>query len=298
MLPKGSHRRVVQRRIGCHDLQGGVPPKRMRVLTKRDKGNPAQRPDRYRLLWVFVLVVLSTGCTKQVRSSQAIVKKDASLESLLNLYQNRMEPGFGMKALMEVKTQHPDQGGHSFLASWHSKKDAIRIRGFNLFGGTLFELQLKDPTFFLIIPSENKRLAAPLDELDQLAGGKIPFGSLELLEWVKRGGVPHVAASAIPALEKGDDLFILYLFTVEQGRARLREKVWIERAAFLAKKVELFDRSGLRRGVILLDDYRRIGRRHFPFSIRGKTGGETVSLNFREVSWVTPLENDQDNKVE
>ncbi len=264
----------------------------MRVLTKLNKGT-ARRPDRSALLWVLVVVFLSAGCTKQIRPTQTIVKKDASLENLLNLYQNRLEPGIGIKAVMEVKTQHPRQGGHTFLASWHSRQDTIKIRGFNLFGGTLFELQIKDPTFLLTLPSENKRLEAPLNELDQVAGGKIPFGSLELLEWVKRGGVPVVPPSTLPALEKGDDFFILYLFTVEQGRARLEEKIWIERTRFWTKKVELFDHTGRQRGVILLDDHRRVGKRHFPFSVRGNTGGETVSLDFREVSWITPLQDEQ-----
>ncbi|HIE65678.1 MAG: hypothetical protein ABGX83_01650 [Nitrospira sp.] len=268
----------------------------MRVQGGFDKEGTVGLRKQNRLLWILVLLFLSYGCTKQVRSTPTTVKKDTSLEGLLKLYQNRMKAGFGIKALMKVKTQRPHQGGHSFLASWHSEKDTTLVRGFNLFGGTLFELHLQNSTFFLRIPSENRRLEAPLDELDQMAGREIPFASLELLEWVKRGGVPHVAESVIPALEKGDDLFILYLFTVEQGRARLQEKVWIERSAFWAKKVELFDRTGLRRGVILLDDYRQVGGHHFPFSIRGETGGETVSLNFREVSWVPPPQNEPSEK--
>jgi outer membrane biogenesis lipoprotein LolB len=263
-----------------------------------DSAGTARRQDCIGLLWVLILVFLSYGCTKQVRSSPTITKKDASLEALLNLYQNRLNPNFGIKALMEVKTLNPNQGGHSFLASWHSKKDTIRIRGFNLFGGTLFELQLEDPTFFLTLPSENKRLEAPLDELEQVAGGKIPFGSLELLEWVKRGGVPLITGLTVPALEKREGHFILYLFTVEKGRARLQEKIWIERTRFWAKKVELFDRTGLRRGVILLDDYRRVGSRYFPFSVSGNTESKTISQNFREVYWVTTPQNVKGDKNE
>jgi len=263
----------------------------MRVQSGFKKEGTASRQNQYRLLWILVLIFLPYGCTKQIRPAPTAFRKDTSLETLLKRYQNHLEPEFGIKALMEVKAQRPHQGGYSFLASWHSKEDTIRIRGFNLFGGTLFELQLEDPVFILSIPSEKNKLVAPLDELGQLSGGKIPFGSLELLEWVRRGGVPLVAESVIPALEKGEHFFILYLFTVEQGRARLREKIWIEQTAFWAKKVELFDRTGLRRGVILLEDYRRVGSRHFPFSVRGTTGDETVSLNFREVSWIMPLQN-------
>lgn len=276
------------------DLQGGALP----ILSEVDKEVTKERLNHHGLLWVWVLIVLSYGCTKQIRPSLTIVKQDTSLEALLDRYQNRLEPESGIKALMEVKTQRPNRGGHSFLASWHSRDESIRIRGFNLFGGTLFDLQLSDPDFLLNIPSENMRFQAPLDELEDIAGEKIPFGSLELLEWVKRAGVPMVNETDVPALEKGDDLFILYLFTLDGDRARLREKVWIERTRFWVKKVELFDRTGLRRGVILLDDYRGVDSRHFPFSVSGKMGGGTVSLNFREVSRIAPPQKGQGIKDE
>lgn len=240
------------------------------------------------LMGGFLTLSLFSGCAKQVRPTPSPIQKDASIEELLSLYQKRLKGTGSFKALMEVTAHFGDHGRHTFRASLHFQNDQSRIRGFDLFGGTLFDLRLNDRFFSLKVPSEKAPLEAELEQFELVAGEKIPFGSLDLLEWVQRGGIPEPALRDIPALEKGKDFFILYLFSMERGMARLRQKISIERTAFRVKRVELFERSGVRRGMLTFDNYRKLDGRDFPFFVKGAGGGEEIAMTFREVSFGLP----------
>ena len=230
-----------------------------------------------------------SGCTKQLRSTPPSIQKDASIEELLSLYQKRLKGTESLKALMEVTANFGDRGRHRFQASLHAHNNQSRIRGFDLFGGTLFDLRLNDVFFSLKVPSEKMPVEAELEQFESVAGEKLPFGSLDLLEWVQRGGLPALTLRDIPALEKGKDFFILYLFSIERGMARLRQKIHIERTHFRVKQVELFDRSGLRRGMLTFDNYRKVDGHDFPFFVKGSGGGEGIVMTFREVSFGEPV---------
>jgi hypothetical protein len=229
---------------------------------------------------------LSAGCGRQIRPSQEIVKKDASLEELLTLYQLRREAADGFKGLMSVTADFPKQGRHTAQATVFSIDDQIRFRVFNLFGGTLFDLTMDGPV--VSWTAEGKTFEGSRAELEEAPPAEIPLGSIELLDWVGKGGLPKIAPPDIPALEKGENFFILYLFTVDRGKGYLKEKIWIERTAFWVKKVETFDSSGARRGMITLDDYRKVKGREFPFVIEGQSQGQKVTLNFKEISLSPP----------
>lgn len=240
-----------------------------------------------RSITVVILFFLLSACTKQVRPTppHGVQKRDISLEELLDLYQKRLDGKKRLKALMEVRADLSDRGIHRFQSSWHSHGDQIEIRGFDLFGGTLFDLGLNGSVFSITIPSEQKHFEGNLELFDEMAGEKIPFGSLDLIDWVKRRGIPELTTAQVPAIEEREESFILYLFTSERGRGILQQKIWIERTAFRVKKVELFDRAGKRRGMVELNDYRRIDGSDFPFSIRGFSQKATIALRFREVSF-------------
>jgi len=191
---------------------------------------------------------------------------------------------------MELSGDFGAQGSHSFQAAFRSHGRESRIRGFDLFGGTLFDLRLDDRFFSLKLPAEATALEARLDQFEALAAGeKIPFGTLDLLHWLKRGGIPEVRLQDIPALEKRSDIFILYLFSVSQGMAQIHQKILIERTAFLVKQVEIFDSSGFRRGILSFEDYRQIDGRNIPFSVKGIADGKMLKVTFRELSFVPPI---------
>lgn len=239
---------------------------------------------RCRFVIVWALLLLSVGCTKQIRPEGEAVKKDASLEELLNLYRLRREELPGFKGLMQVTAHFPQQGRHTFQATIRSEGDQIRFRVLNLFGGTLFDMMIDGPAVSFTLPSEKKKFEGTLDELEEQIQTEIPPGSLDLLDWLSRAGIPDVESPLIPALEKGEDLFILYLFITDGREAQLVEKVWIERTAFRVKKVETFEASGAVGGVMTLDDYRSVGGHDFPFSVDGESRGEKISARFKEIS--------------
>jgi len=244
-------------------------------------------PRSFLIIALFSLML--PACTKQIRPSlhplPEVIKLDASLDELLHLYQQRLKLKTALKALIEVKADLGKRGKHTFQSAWRSDRNRVKMKGFNLFGGTLFELDLRASKFSVNIPLERKFFEGELEYFDAMTDGKIPLGSLALLEWVKRGGIPELGPKHIPALEKQDDVFILYIFSTELGLGFLKEKIWIERTAFRVKKVELYDRNGLRKGTIIFDNYRKIEGQFFPFSITGNSRGQILELNFNEVSF-------------
>ncbi len=240
---------------------------------------------RYRPLFMsMALFFFLAACTKQIKATP-VVKQDATLQELLSLYKQRLSRNTPMKALLKVDADLGARGRHSFQSAVHSSIRDIHLRGFNLFGGTLFDLTVNDRSFSLKTASDPKPFEADLDFYEEMAGRQVPFGSLDLLRWVQRMGVPETAFPKIPMLEKGEAFFTLYLFLVYQGQAHLEEKVFIERGAFRVTRVELFDPSGLRRGTIELGNYQNVSGRDVPFSIKGQGGGEVIDLSFKEVSF-------------
>ncbi len=236
-------------------------------------------------LGLLCLLTLSACAGKQTKTIVTTPKQDASLEELLSLYQQRSKMNRNIKALVQVDAKLGARGHHKIQSIWQSSKEDIHLRGLNLFGGDLFRLHIDATSFSLKTPAEPQALEADLEFFHEIVGKQIPFGSIELLRWVQRGGIPDTAFPKIPVLEKRDNDFIIYLFSVFEGRAILLDKLIIERNAFRIRRVELFDHTGLRRGIIELDDYRSVEGQDFPFSVKGITDDKTITLTFKEVSF-------------
>lgn len=208
----------------------------------------------------------------------------------MDLYRHRLDDTRQLKALMQVDADLGARGKHTFQAAWKTGDDHTRIRGFNLFGGTLFDLTLTASAFAIKIPSEKKEFEGDLGIFNKIAGEKIPLVSLEPIDWVERRGIPEIGKKQIPALEKTDGFFILYLFSSTEGMGRLEEKIWIERVEFRVTQVEQFDRSGVRRGILKLGDYRKINGKAVPFYLKAIGREETIELKFKEVSFSNTFE--------
>lgn len=237
----------------------------------------------------LVMLLLVSGCAKkEIRPDGEAVKKDASLEELLTHYQLRRQAWTGFKGLVEITADSQRQGRHTIQASWVFQDGETRIRGFNLLGGTLFELRLAGPMVTLHLPSERRTIEATRSEFEQEIQGAIPIGSPTLIDWVNRSGLPDPAPPSLPALEKGKDHFILYLLRALPGKAILEEKISIERTAFRVERVDLFDIMGARRARLIFGDYRKVGQQDFPFEVRAESEGEKVALRFREISPMAP----------
>lgn len=237
----------------------------------------------------LVALLLVSGCAKrEIRPVEEAVKKDASLEELLILYQLRQREWSGFRGLLEITADSRRQGRHTFQASWLFQNGETRIRGFNLLGGTLFELRLAGSRVTLHLPSERRTIEATREEFEEEIRAAVPIGSLALIDWVNQGGLPDPTPPSLPALEKGEDLFVLYFLRALPARAVLEEKISVERTAFRVERVERFDMMGDRRGLLRFADYRKVGQRDFPFEVRGESEEERIALRFKEVSPIDP----------
>ncbi|MGB3940423.1 MAG: DUF4292 domain-containing protein [Candidatus Manganitrophaceae bacterium] len=236
------------------------------------------------LLGLVVLLFVSGCAKKQLRPTEERVKKDASLEELTVLYRLRREEWNGFKGLLEITTETRREGRHTFQATWLLQGGQTRIRGFDILGGTLFELRLAGSQVVLTLAAERRTIETSRREFESQPGAAMPIGSLALLDWVNRGAIPEATPPLLPVLEKGEERFFLYLLKPFPEKGILEEKISIERTAFRVDRVETFDLEGSRRAVVTFDDYRKVGGREFPFDVQGEERGEKISLRFKEVS--------------
>ncbi len=233
----------------------------------------------------WIILIILTGCAVRAPLPQDALKKDASLQELLHLYQNRRDEMKGFKGLANVTVASPRSGRQRFKAAFFSEHGQIRIEGFDLLGGTLFDFTMTPSTASLTIPLKRKTIHLSRDAFEKIAQKEAPFGSIEFLDWIKRAGIPEVTPY-VPVLEKTDDFLILSLMAFHQEKASLQEKVWIERSALWVKKVEVFDPAGALRAVVRMDHYRKVGQQDIPFVVEWENQQERVAVQFTEVALI------------
>ncbi len=231
----------------------------------------------------WVILVVLTGCAFHL--PQEAIKKEVSLQDLLHLYQNRLDGIKGFKGLANVTVASPRSGYQKFKAAFFSGHSQIRVEGFDLLGGTLFDFTITPSTASLTIPLKRKAIHLSRDAFEKLVQKEAPFGSIEFLDWIKRAGIPEITPY-VPVLEKTDDFLVLSLVAFPQEKASLQKKVWIERSALWVKKVETFDPAGALRAVVTMDRYRRIGQQDIPFVVEWETQQERVAIQFTEVALI------------
>ena len=101
---------------------------------------------------LFVALLLAVGCTRHIPPSMPF-SKDPSLEELLSLYQREREIIPPLKGLIKVTiTDNIDKG---FWGRWRSRDGVIAIDGYNLLGGTLFNLKVDESEISLSSSESN-----------------------------------------------------------------------------------------------------------------------------------------------
>jgi hypothetical protein len=242
-----------------------------------------------RALFLLVAILTLVGCARRVHPIigspiTAPYSQDVSLDELLSLYQKEQAALPPLIGLMEVSVS--DSLLKRFWAKWRSHSDTMKIEGFDLLGGSLFDFQWKrQPTG----QTETGQPETGLPEIIFTAAdsGKEFVGSrkgfkryldtqtsemrmewLTLLDWVARGGLPDVGALNAtsttpyrPALEKQKDQLILYFFMEEEKNPVLMQKVFIDPESLRVTEALFFDpTTGAMEAQISFRDYRYVGR--------------------------------------
>jgi len=234
-----------------------------------------------RLILFLAIFGAIAGCTRPLGIKKE--HREISLAELIAIYQHRREGILHIKGLMEVTVIPAKRQKQVFHAAWRSNPQHIKIHGFNLLGGTLFHFELTEETVSFVMPVRRLNLQVSRDKFEEAAGEKIPLGSLEMLEWVREGGIPKVPPHLVPRLEKNGPLLVLTLSTAVEDKMDLQEKIWIELDKLLVKKVEIFDKDHARRAIMKITEYQKIGVHMIPSSIEWEGPEGTVQLRWIEI---------------
>ncbi len=208
------------------------------------------------------------GCVQMIQPSMP--PKDPSLEELLSLYQQETKAIPPLKGLM--KATLTDKVEKGFWAKWRSRNGAIEIDGYNLFGGTLFNLKVAGSEIALASSENNfKGNREALAQYLATHHSEIRMEWVSLLDTIARGGLPDFTQPDRPILEKEDNHIVL---SFVNGHDHLTRKVWIERNHLRVSRAIFFNGEGHQNAIMLFDDYRRVDKTLFPFSIRMEARGE------------------------
>jgi outer membrane lipoprotein-sorting protein len=249
---------------------------------------------RKMLLLVGVLLAIGmVGCT--VKRTPALDVRDgplkeATLEQLIDLLDLRYRDIRTLRALVEVEAESPKGKSSFYGILLFQRPDQLRLQGSDPFGRTVFDLIAEGEESRIYLPREDRFLSEESDSLPFLSkGGESILGVHDLLEVLGASGGAYLDPALIPALEKKDDFYILYLFFLGDSRAVLFKKLWLERKYFRLTKEEIFDSAGERRLIISFDDYQKVEDRWRPLKVKAEAAKDYhLVLNYSEIQ-VNPL---------
>ncbi|MBI3598412.1 MAG: hypothetical protein HY201_03010 [Nitrospirae bacterium] len=229
-----------------------------------------------RQLVLLGALLFFTGCAAGILR-EASPSQDPSLEELLAFYQREREAIPPLKGLMKVTITDTIEKG--FWARWRSRDGAIEINGFELLGGTLFNLKMKGSELTLV-SSENNFTGSRegFEQYLKAHHSEIQMEWVTLLDWIARAGLPDLSMSHQPILSKEDDQFILDFFDSDD---HLTHRVLIERARLRVKQALFFNKEGLMLVRMMFDDYRPIRQAFFPFFIKIEAHPRQMEIVFK-----------------
>lgn len=241
------------------------------------------------LLGLGALLLVLSGCATPkalMPAGENIPLRDADLDELLELLDERYEDLSALKALVDVEVQGPSGRGEFAGALFFRRPDQLRLRGLDLLGRTLFDLSARHEDVKLYVPAEDRLLTdrADLSSVLGLGADGFSLGLTDLLEVLGAGSGVYLDAAYMPALEKGEREYVLYLFFPQGSRAFLFKKLWLERRHFRLVREEIFDPTGQKRLTLSFEDYQEVEGLWRPLRVRAETWeGARVAVVYREL---------------
>jgi outer membrane lipoprotein-sorting protein len=234
-----------------------------------------------------LLILSLSGCsTKRVSAPVVEVGPagDASLEELLELMDRRYQDLTTLKALLRVEAKMPSGKGAFYGILLFRRPDQLRLQGLDLLGRPVFDLLTRGEEVQIYLPREDRTLTEGIESFPFFGEGHALLKLSDLLELLGASGGVYLDPALISALEKDKSVYILYLFLLQDSRAILYKKLWLERIHFRLIKEEIFDPEGQRRLAIFFDDYQKIEGQWRPLRVRAETQENyQMNLEYSEV---------------
>jgi hypothetical protein len=206
----------------------------------------------YLLLFTFYSL---TGCA-WFQLAPEVPLRQATAEQLTGMLQERETIIRTMKGLFRAQIKGPGVLVAQRVegAMYYRRPGALRLQGFNQFGGKLFEFSRYRDLYRLDLPSEGKRFAGSVDELRRAKIGRL----MQLSQWAVNGvvGIDSSNGARVALVEDGDRYRLDVFDAAQEGRVLRR--LWFERRSLQMVQEERLLLNGDVEALMTFDDFRPI----------------------------------------
>lgn len=197
------------------------------------------------------MTIVMSGCGPRYSIAPEPPLLSASLKDLLDRLDHRTQSIQTLKALLTIRSERQAAVTSSlfYSRSPEGAPPSLRVKGFDSFGRTLFDLIWSNDRVLLTIPGQGRVLESGPDKRE---GPSLPaeFGleAAELRQAVSAMVGPFVESGEIPVLEQVGPNYLIHLIRVSGGGGRLTKRLWIERSRLRLIREEIFERAGSTEG--------------------------------------------------
>ncbi len=258
----------------------------------------------------FSLGLVSCALWEPAVKTPAAPLRAATAEELAGLLEQREGTLRTVKGLFsaEVKSSGFPIAQTVYGTLFYSRREALRLQGFDRFGGRIFDFVLEPARYHLHVPSERRRITGSPAELAR-RGGISDSVRLSILAMSGLLGVEPVQPGARMTLEEDDDLYRLDVRHAHLDQAwegAVTRQIWFERRAFNVVRERRFAPDGTLIGTLELADFRPASSRPevetttaaplsddlvLPFQIKATNGENNgrIEITFSEIQPNVPL---------
>jgi hypothetical protein len=189
-----------------------------------------------------LLIVLTAGCSPLYRVAPEPPLQSASLQDLVVRLDERTKSIQTLKALVTIRSEEQPAvtASLSLSRAANDGPPSIRLKGFDPFGRTLFDLISVGDRARLTIPAQGRVLENGPDKSDDPS---LPVQAAELRLAVSALIGPFVGPGEIPVIEGVDTDYLIHLIRVSGTEGRLAKRLWFERGRLRLIREEIFENS-------------------------------------------------------
>ncbi len=217
------------------------------------------------LIFTFLILNVSFGIAACSLRQPALERPtlpllEATAEDLASLLERREGALRTVKGLFsaEVKSPALPIAQTVYGTLFYSRTEALRLQGFDRFGGRIFDFVLEPARYHLHVPSERRRVTGSPAELAR-TGGISDSVRLSVLAMSGLLGVEPIQPGARVILEEDHDLYRLDVRASHPDPVRegaVTRQIWFERHAFNVVREKRFAPDGALIGTLELADFR------------------------------------------